>query len=348
MKKIHEHYHTLDKQYSNSIKPLKLKTFKAYPFIIAIMAVLQLSSIIYSRYFTDFLFGFKITLGPLIFTPMILFIFQIVSECYGWQYARQIVWCDFIINTFFALITFLIKLIPISLFTHENLRQSYINLMDTMWVSAAVIAIAVFFADYCATILMSQSRYYFKGRWLFLRLIIVHCVTELILLSVALIQMPYNGYTIEEAFRSMYQMFIARAISVSCLAPFVMFIIWFIQNRIEKVVSFDAKKNWNIFKWSIEDRDTLQFDSKQWSKLSAQEKLKLDIPAMTVEYYANLDADHIASGSLKDKDSYAAKVANMLDGNYESAARAKQMQQNMYNKNDNKPFFHEGYSDKKR
>jgi len=348
MKQVNEHYKQLDKQYSSAIKPLKPKTFKAYPFIIAIMAVLQLSSIIYSRYFTDFLFGFKITLGPLIFTPMILFIFQIVSECYGWQYARQIVWCDFIVNIFFAVITFIIKFIPISLFTHDNLRQSYINLMNTMWVSASIIALAVFFADYFATVFMSQSRYYFKGRWLFIRLIVVHCVTEMILLSVALIQMPYNGYTMAEAWRSMYQMFIARAISVSCMAPFVMFTIWFIQNRIEGVVSFDSKKNWNIFKWSIEDKDSVQFDSEQWSKLSAQEKLKLDIPAMTVEYYANLDANNISSGALKDKDSYAAKIANMLEGNYESAAKAKQMQSNRYNKGETEPFFHEGYNENKK
>ena len=78
MKKLNEHYENFEKQNAAAIKPLKPKTFRAYPFIIAIMAVLQLSSIIYSRYFIDFLFGFKITLGPLMLTPLILYIFQIV------------------------------------------------------------------------------------------------------------------------------------------------------------------------------------------------------------------------------------------------------------------------------
>lgn len=325
------------------ITPLKPKAFKAYPFIVAVMAVLQLSSIIYSRYFIDFLFGFKITLGPLIFTPTILYIFQIVSECYGWQYARQIVWCNVCVNLLFTVITGSVRYIPLSLFTHADLRESYIHLLNTMWVTGLISTVAIFVADYFSTVFMSQSKSYFKGRGLLLRLLIVHCGTELILLSTALIQMPYNGYTMAEAYRSMYQMFIARSISATCLAPFVMFVIWMIQNRIERVVSFDSRRSWNIFKFGIEDKETVQFDAKQWNNLSVKDKLKLDIPALTVEYYANLDADTLAGG--KDKDSYASKVASMLEGHYESAAKAKmraKMQQDS-----STPFFHEGYNNSK-
>lgn len=284
------------------IKPLKPKTFKAYPFIIAIMAVLQLSSIIYSRCFIDFLFGFKITLGPLMFTPLILYIFQIVSECYGWQYARQIVWCNVCVNLLFTFIICIAKSIQLSTFTHVELRESYIHLMNTMWVTSLGMSIAVFCADYFATVFMSQSKFYSKGRMLLIRLLIVHCGTELILLSGALIQMPYNGYTMEETYRSMWQMFIARAISASCLAPFAIFAIWFIQNRIEKVVSFDSKKSWNIFKWSIQPQNTVQFDARQWSCLSIKDKLQVDIPVLTVEYYA---------------------IAKMSEGYYEYVTRSR-------------------------
>jgi uncharacterized PurR-regulated membrane protein YhhQ (DUF165 family) len=347
MKQLNEHYKQLDKQYASSIKPLKPKTFKAYPFIIAIMAVLQLSGILYSRYWVHVV-TFDLPLGTLICTPIILYIFQIVAECYGWQYARQIVWCNFIVNGLFTLITFFAQKIPISSFTHINLQQAYVNLINTVWITSLMSMIGIFIADYFATVFMSNSRIYFKGNFLVVRLIIVQIVTETILVSTGFIIMPYNGYSMAEAFQSIWQLFIARNIVGLCLSPIAILGIWFIQNRIEKVVSFDSKKNWNIFKCNIEDKDSVQFDSEQWRKLSAQEKLKLDIPAMTVEYYANLDANNIASGALKDKDSYGAKIASMLEGNYKSAAKAKQMQDSIYNKSETEPFFHEGYNDNKK
>lgn len=55
------------------IKPIELKTFKAYPFIIAMMAVLQVLCTIYARYFIDFL-GFQVPLGTLVVTPVIIYI----------------------------------------------------------------------------------------------------------------------------------------------------------------------------------------------------------------------------------------------------------------------------------
>ena len=75
------------------IQPLKPKTFKAYPLIITVMAVFQLLGILYARYWVD-CFHLHLPLGTLICTPIVLYIFQIVAECYGWQYGRQIVWCS--------------------------------------------------------------------------------------------------------------------------------------------------------------------------------------------------------------------------------------------------------------
>ncbi len=75
------------------ITPLETKQFKAYPFLIAVMAVMQMLCILYGRHITD-IFGVGVALGNIVFTPMLLYLFQIVAECYGWQYGRQIVWCS--------------------------------------------------------------------------------------------------------------------------------------------------------------------------------------------------------------------------------------------------------------
>ena len=105
----------------------------------------------------------KVSVGPLLFTPAILYIFQIVSECYGWQYGRQIIWINLCINSIFTLITFTTKFIPISLFTHEGLRMAYQNLMGTVWVTSLGVGLVIFVADYISSVFTAQSRYYFKG-----------------------------------------------------------------------------------------------------------------------------------------------------------------------------------------
>lgn len=70
------------------------KQFVGYPVIVAIMAVLQVLTVIFGS--KGFLFfGYDITAGWLILMPINFYLFQIIAECYGWQYARQIIWLNF-------------------------------------------------------------------------------------------------------------------------------------------------------------------------------------------------------------------------------------------------------------
>ena len=80
------------RQYINPEEPVTLvepRNFISYPYMIAIMSVLQVLCTMYGRKFFLFL-GFNASPRRLILLPIIFYIFQIVAECYGWQYARQI------------------------------------------------------------------------------------------------------------------------------------------------------------------------------------------------------------------------------------------------------------------
>ncbi len=90
------------------IEPTQPKWFVSYPFIIAIMACLQVLGSLYIRRFITF-FGFDISIGSLFILPIILYTFQIVAECYGWQYCRQIVWLNFVVNGIITILTFSFK-----------------------------------------------------------------------------------------------------------------------------------------------------------------------------------------------------------------------------------------------
>lgn len=274
-----------DKKQDEYIKPADLKTFKLYPFIIAVMATLQVLCIIYGRKFFLF-FGLDVAVGGLLMMPIILFIFQIVSECYGWQYARQIVWANFVVNIIVTSVTFFCRYIPFSAFNHFGLKTAYVVLIDTMWVSAIVNGMFVFLSDYMVSTLMSWTKFHFKGRFMFIRMMLLHILSESILLIGVFISLSYNGYTITEISNFIISTFIARAIISVSLLPVVGFTIWYIQEKVEQVMVFDSgRDSWNVFHWEIDNKNIVQFKTQDWNKLSLDKKKRVDISKIALDYY---------------------------------------------------------------
>jgi hypothetical protein len=273
------------KHMQSIIKPIELKTFKAYPFVIAIMAVLQMLIIVYGRHIVD-VFGTAVALGNLVFTPLLLYTFQIVAECYGWQYGRQIVWLNFTVNGLITLFCFAFTFVPYSVYTHADLKYSYEHLIDKMWFSAMLNWFSIFAIDYVSTIITCKSRVMYKGGWLFLRLVLVQLLSEVIYCSAGAIAYWYNNYTLTDIMYLQYHAFIARTITAVILIPLVMSAIWLIQEKIERVVAFDTgRDSWNIFHWNVDHKNTIQFDAKEWSRLSAEKKKRVDISKIALDYY---------------------------------------------------------------
>lgn len=284
---INKHEQEHKEQMKDIIKPVELKTFKAYPLIVAVMALLQMMATIFGRKFVIFM-GFNVAISSIVFIPAILYVFQIVAECYGYQYARQIVWCNFVVNLISTILFLIIKEIPCNSFTHTDLAFSYNHLINTMWVSSAMSCVVIFLADYFSTSIMSYSKFMYNGRFMFLRMIIVHILSEVILSGGTFVSLPYNGYSIADTWNIVYNTFFARTIMSVIMLPFTIGIVVFIQHHIEKVVSFDNSRNfWNIFQWSIQDKSTVQFDYEQWNRLSAERKKRVDISKIALDYYTD-------------------------------------------------------------
>lgn len=258
---------TRKSQYINPeepVTPVEPRNFISYPYMIAIMSVLQVISTVYNRKFVLFL-GFDISISSLLFLPIVIYIFQIVGECYGWQYSRQIVWCNFMANGLTTVITFLTKFVSYSAFNHLAMKNSYVTLVDTLWVSSATGWIVIFLSDYLSAALMCWSRFQWQGRFAVIRTMIVNTLAELILLSGSLIVLPFNGYSFPQTIHIMYNIFCARTIMCIILLPFVRCTIWYIQHHIENVVVFDYKKDFSPFKFAVNLHDAIQFDTKEWS-----------------------------------------------------------------------------------
>lgn len=270
-------------QYNNII-PTRVSNLKAYPLIVAIMSSLQILSTIYGRHFFYF-FGFNVAVGGVIFVPALFYIFQIVSEVYGWQYARQIFWCNFAVNAFTTISYYLVKFIPYNDFTKIKLKFSYINLMDTMWLSSISWGLGVFLAQYITSVIMSKSKITYKGRFIAIRLVFMHCMSEVLLFLGLSVSLPYNGYSVTQIIHLFGTAFCARTIMAILLLPIAVILVYILQYRIEKVVVFDSSSNFfNLFQWNVKDKNTVIFNIKDWDKLSKNDRKNLDIKKVTQEY----------------------------------------------------------------
>lgn len=272
---------------SPQIQPIQSKNFRSYPILIAIMTSLQIMSTIYGRHFF-YCFGFNVAVGGALFAPALFYIFQIAAECYGWQYARQIFWCNFVVNGFTTAFYYIITYIPYNDFTKPALKISYQHLMDTMWLSSISWWLGIFLAEYITSSIMSKSKNWFNGRFLIFRLLILHCLSEILLFLGLSVSLPYNGYSTTQIYHLFISAFCARTIISIILLPIAKIVIWVIQERIEQVVLFDNSLNfWTIFKWNIHEQDNIRFNSKDWKQLTTQEIKNINIKQVAHEYYAN-------------------------------------------------------------
>lgn len=271
----------------NRIDPIKPKVFVGYPFIIAIMAVLQVMTVIYGS--RNFMFlGFNVSAGWLILMPIMLYLFQIVAEVYGWQYARQIVWCNFVVNGLMTSIIFAFRYLPTNaIIVNHDLQNAYLLLMDHRLISAFNMWIFIFIADMLTSALMSWSKFHWNGKFVLIRILLLHVFSEVIIVSSTLITAPAIGYSMEEAWKWSIDSFYARTIIMVALLPVARLVIYWLQNKVEDVIVFDYKTGFAPFKFRINPEDSVQFSATGWQTIDSH---KIDIKKIAFDFYdGNLD-----------------------------------------------------------
>lgn len=190
---------------------------------------------------------------------MVVYIFQIASECYGWQYARQLVFCNLLVNIIAVLICLVGNYLPFSQFNHAELQTAYVTLMDTMWVSALINCIGVFLSDYICSILMCWSRFQLSGKFVMARILILHLLSEIILLTGGYISLKYNHYNDYDIIKMLTGAFLSRTSIALILLPIARLVIWAIQHKVEHVIVFDLKFVINPFKINIDNNNSVMF-----------------------------------------------------------------------------------------
>lgn len=166
-----------------------------------------------------------------------------------------------------VLIMFLFQFLPFTGSTDSQVQNAYAILMNNRWVGALTITIVMFVSDYITSALMCWSKFHWKGRFLFLRIAILHCIAELIINGGAIIPDLYNGYTLQESL-SFAREFYARTIVMIALLPVASFVIKWIQNSLEGVTVFDLNIRFSPFKFKINPEESVQFSNADWHKIA--------------------------------------------------------------------------------
>jgi uncharacterized PurR-regulated membrane protein YhhQ (DUF165 family) len=263
------------------IDPIKPKVFVGYPFIIAIMAVLQVMTVMYDN--KNFLFfGFDVSAGWLILMPVMQYLFQIVAEVYGWQYARQIVWCNFIVNVLIFLIVLSFKYIPFTGINTDAVKAGYINILDDKIAPAFMMIFAMLISDLITSALMSWSKFYWNGRHVVIRVLTLHFISEIIIVSTTFISCPFTGYSMADTWLLARDSFIARTIVMIILLPIARMVIGWLQNRVEGVIVFDYKTGFAPFKIRINPEDSVQFNADGWQKIDSSQ---IDLKKVAQRFY---------------------------------------------------------------
>jgi hypothetical protein len=117
-----------------------------------------------------------------------------------------------------------------------------------------------------------------------LRIVILHCIGEIVLLSGYFVTMPFNGYSMTNTYHVILQTFIARTIMCIILLPIARLVIWVIQHKIERVVVFDYKQQFNLFKFGIKPNDSVQFNTISWDKVDVN---NVDLKKIAVQFYSS-------------------------------------------------------------
>ena len=222
--------------------------FKYYPFLVALVVFFQVMCFIYARRQID-IFGFPINISGIIF-PLDIYLIEIIGECYTYQFARQVVWVNFIIHILFMLVIIINNSIPYSTFMHNDLIYSYEHLIRISWICALGSLIFNFIADMFSAQFVPKTKVTFEGRYPFARIFIAQFCSEIIVTSSYLISFLTNGYSLYSPTKVIIATVVAKSIIAVLVYPFAKIIINWIKTK-EGFDAYDFNMKYKIFNFDI-------------------------------------------------------------------------------------------------
>ncbi|CAH0537767.1 queuosine precursor transporter [Vibrio marisflavi] len=216
------------------------------PLSIMLVMVMIVSNILSSKLVS--LYGFTITGGMFIY-PLSYIFDYVITDVYGFQYARRVVWSAFFSMIFFTFCIWLVIVLPPSKFWHLQSSYSIVfgNMIRTYFASSVTFLFSFMISSY-----VFQKVKVKKRGFLFQRILRSLLVSEMVDTGLFCLIAFYGVWPIENMLHFLVFSFCTKVVYEVIMYPIVTkrVIDWF--KRAEQSDMLDSNTNFSPFRWEVD------------------------------------------------------------------------------------------------
>ncbi len=196
---------------------------------------------------------FTITVGVFVM-PLYYLISDIITEVYGYQRARRIVWIMLLNLFIFALIITLLNLFPIAPGWHHKSDFDYV-LGHVLRISIMGGIASTMFGVFLNNIIISKWKIIIKGRWFALRSVMSSAIGELIQNIIGCLVLYIGVLPLHKIFQMILPIYFTQ-ILCDCfwVIPGAFFVSWL--KNYEGIDVYDTDVDFNPFKLQVDSELT--------------------------------------------------------------------------------------------
>lgn len=187
-------------------------------------------------------FGFATLPAAVIIFPLSYIFGDILTEVYGYQQARKVIWLGFLCNLVFVLFAWLGQIMPSATFWTN--QESYENILGYTWRLLLASFLGYLAGEFANSFVLARMKLATRGRWLWSRTIGSTIVGEG-LDSVIFIIVAFAGTSSFTASMILYH-WITKVVIEIVFTPLTYLIVNYLKRR-EEIDTYDYQTNFNPF-----------------------------------------------------------------------------------------------------
>ena len=194
-------------------------------------------------------FAFIIDAGTFLF-PLCYIIGDLLTEVYGYQQTKKIIWIGFFASVIFVLSVYFVGLLPAEKHWQEQVGQNSYNLILGAIASGGIMIaslLAYLCGEFANAMVLSKLKVVTEGKWLVLRMIgsslIGQFLDSFVFIFIATLLKVFSW---EIFWNLLITIIVAKLLIEIVLIPITYFVVHLLK-KIEKEDFYDRKTSYNLF-----------------------------------------------------------------------------------------------------
>lgn len=208
------------------------------------MVQYRLVSITHSIYFSFAIFIY----------PLSYLISDLVTEVYGYQVARQLIWCGILAWVFAGVCVKLATLMPYPLFW-KHFAFEYDDILGTYLRNQLSGSLGVMLGQFLNVWILSKCKVLLQGRYFWFRCVLSTVIGDAITITVALFLVYFGKMAMGHIFAIIFNEIVVNILYTAIMAFPAVFVANALK-KAEKLDTFDYSVNFNPFKFVVDQKGT--------------------------------------------------------------------------------------------